>query len=176
MTLKQGLGAGLGVLLALAASFAAGRYSKPDKIVTIREKGEVRVEYKDRIVYRDRKTKTKTTSTTTKVPDGAETTTTTTETETDTKTTNDTETKTTTKTTETEKSVVENKKPDWRVTGMVGLAPGQLSLDMRGLQPLYGLQVDRRIAGTIWGGVWVITRPQDLSGSTVIGIHLALEF
>jgi hypothetical protein len=61
--------------------------------------------------------------------------------------------------------VVESARPGWRLSVAAGWAPEALSL-----RPgLYGVEVSRRVAGTVWIGAWAKT---DRTG----GLVLAMEF
>lgn len=171
MTLKAKAAVVGGFLFLLAASFVAGRYSRPAEQIT--QKGEVRIEYRDRIVYRDRKTKkhTETTTTSTKQPDG--TTTTTTKTVQDdgseTKTTDRNRSKETDR--KTDQTVVKGGRPDWRVSGLVAAPVLQLSPST--LQ--YGAAVERRLLGTVWAGGFALVPPHD-PRAAMVGVSLTLEF
>lgn len=52
MTTRQYIAAGGAALALLAASFVAGRYTASPEKVTVRTEGQVRVEYRDRVVER----------------------------------------------------------------------------------------------------------------------------
>lgn len=71
-------------------------------------------------------------------------------------------TKETKKKENTSTTVVENKKPDWRVSGLLGF-----SLDKK--EPVYGIDVQRRILGAASVGIWATTEK-------TIGLSVGYEF
>lgn len=174
LTAKKVLWVTVGEALVMAAVFMGGRYSKPTetKVVT---KVETKVEYKDKVKIirlRDEAKHQEVTTTTTKGPDGTVTVTK--------HATTDTQTKTATNTKKSSSKKEESKTfqfslerrdlPDWRASGLVGWDVGSLRLDPSGLAPkVYGIEVDRRIIGTVWGGVW------GMSNKTA-GLSVSVEF
>ncbi len=96
-------------------------------------------------------------------PDGSSTTTTTSDTETHTNTGTTTDATTDTKTASS--TVTESYRPQWRVTGLVGVelhaSPGLV----------YGAQVERRLAGPFWVGAWGHT-----GAAPVVGLSLGVEW
>lgn len=149
----------LGVLLALAGAFSAGRFSAPlqvetkevervvykdrevVKVVTVQAKAETKVVYRDRVIYRDG------TITEREVE------------RTDTKT----DTKTNTDRVATRDTIAERwseskttLRPDWRVSVLAGASLQPPALTIAGPLVL-GVEVNRRIAGGLWLGVWATT-------------------
>ncbi len=154
-----------GALGLLVATFFAGRYSKPAEVKTEYVKGETKVEWKTRVVYKYiKKNQDKETTTTTK-PDGTIIVVEKEHTETETTSNNNTTGSSTTTKTETGATVLTSARPNWHVGAKVGLKADALRLD-----PLiYGVSVERRFIGTLWLGAWGMT-------NKTAGVGAFLEF
>lgn len=128
----------IAVVVLLAVGFGVGRYTVPEKSTeqTIVEK-ELKKE--ETVIVREETR-----------PDGTKI-----------KETTNTTKKETAKRTETIK-IVESKKPDWKVAGLVGY-------NFNKVKPVYGAVVERRILGNIFVGAWGTTDQQ-------AGLSVSLEF
>lgn len=142
------------VLLLCGASFGAGRYLTPDKV--IHEVEEKIVEVTKEVIKQVGKTQTHIIETT--WPDGKYV-----------KETFILDEKTVViekdkfnEIIKKEREVIENSKPQWAVGGSTGL-----NLDTK--RQDYGVQVERRILGNIWGGAYAKTDKD-------IGVALKMEF
>lgn len=156
-----------GSILLLVAAFVAGRYSAPVKVeerVKVETKTETKTEWKDRIVYVEAK-RSKVRTEETRKPTGEVVIVKTEETETDTRQAREFAGLSLGNfSTQLDQSkVTETARPGWRV----GVTAGWSDLSLK--PDLYGLELSRRVAGTVWAGLWART---DRTG----GISLALEF
>lgn len=153
----------LGVVLALAGAFSAGRFSAPekvdvreverviyrDRIVTVKGKTETKVVYRDRVV----------------TPDG-----TVTERSVERSASREDLKRDVERTGETERRVatVTTARPDWRVGVLAGASVQPPAVPLAGPLVL-GVQVERRIAGGLSAGAWANT-------SGAAGALVSLEF
>lgn len=169
----------LGVIVAMVLSYLGGRYSGPEKIKTITETiikiEEKIVEKKIYIKQKQQKKHVEKVIETVKKADGTVVTTTKIITDTDTKTNvslNETKDVTLNATKEDKKIIiVENAKPQWRVSGKVGVDFSKISLlNVPTANDLtYGIGVERRIIGTVYVGAWGMTNK---SG----GLSISVDF
>lgn len=136
----------IGILIAAGLGYAFGRYAQPARVEIKRE-----VEVKEKEVI---KHDTVTVEKEIKHPDG----------------TIEKETRTEDKTVESKKSdtkekeskVVVSEKPQWKAGALAGY-------DLNQLKPVYGGEVERRILGPIFVGVWANTQ-------STVGAKLSIEF
>jgi len=135
-------------LVLLGLGVAIGRFLTPEKVEVVKEEvvKEVEVVKKD-VVYVEKKITR---------PDGTVEEERRVEDRTETEKRRDQESR--------ESKIVQNAKPQWKVSGLVG------TKDWTNISsPVYGISVERRIAGPIFVGAWGTT------GSNV-GISVGLEF
>lgn len=155
-----------GVSLALVAAFLAGRYSRPaetkTETVTVyathaKDEGKLSVDA-------DTKTRERVVTVTKREPGGTVYVTRTKDKLTDSDLSLDLGWKTETETKGETKQIVTTKAlPDWRV----GASAGWSSVTPR--PDVYGLELSRRVVGTVWAGAWART-------DRTAGLSLALEF
>jgi hypothetical protein len=168
-TVRRYLLIALGVVLALVVAYFAGRFSAPVKVeerVKVETKVQTVTEWKERIVYVQDQHR-KATTTTTKEPGGKVVIVKVEETETDTKAATDGsgQTHATAETKSEASKVTTSDRPGWRA----GLAA---TWDMHAptARPgAYGLELDRRLFGTLWLGVRADTDRR-------VGAALSLEW
>lgn len=168
--MKTKLAIALGVTVALALAYAAGRYQAPtkveyqEKIVKVETvkvvEVKVRGEETTKVVYRTR----------TKAPDGTVTETETERTDTKTKETTSGATDTTRKVDTDTRKTQTTTRPDYRIAALVG-AP--LRLDVAP-SLVYGFHAERRLLGPVSAGVWVL-RDSKTSG-VMVGLGVSVEF
>ena len=168
----------ISALALLVATFFAGRFSTPSKVITkfqTQTQTVTQIQYVDKIVtkvvyvkVKDTQQNTQTTTTVDKKPTGETVTTIVKNTETNTKTdvnqntttnnqvTDNTNQKTDTKTDSL--TIKENSQPNWRVSALAGVDFNSLSLKtaVGGLDYKLGGSVERRLFGSLNAGVWVL--------------------
>lgn len=174
--LRTALGAVLLVLVAFALGYGTALRTRPAKVVTqvqtqtVYKDRIIEHQAKDRIVYRnvvrtvtvDRKPTGEVTTTTTIADHSTD--------KTDVRANIDDRSDGALSSNST--SVTVNARADWRVSALVG---AELSLKAPYFSgPAYGVEVDRRIIGPIWVGLWGLRMPSGSSG--VVGISLSGEF
>ncbi len=149
---------------ALAASFAAGRYTLPEKvrIETKIVEVEKKTEKTKTDLDRDKHKETKVTETTN--PDGTKTTTTTTVEDTKTEKKTDTAKTDNTQKTDTTVKEVTNALSKVYISALAGIP---ISLDS--VRPIYGASVTKPVIGPITIGVWGLTLP-------AVGLSVGLSF
>jgi hypothetical protein len=168
---KRRLYIALGAALALAAAFVGGRYSRPvevREVVKVETKTVTVTEWKDRIVEKRVEGPVRIRTVTREVPGGERVVTVVEERgPVVTDRASDAAGSTASRTTENVVSVrvVESARPGWRLSVAAGWDAEALSLRPE----LYGVEVSRRLVGTVWIGAWART---DRTG----GLGLAMEW
>jgi len=193
----RGVAIVLGILLLFGVGYAVGRYAAPTKTVVTTQtkvvtqvkehvivKHDVQVKMVAHKVYiRAKAQNTHTVTETTKKPDGTVVTKTTTDTSSSDVTANTegkkTEAASHTVADKTEekkqvatkktKKVVENNRPNWAISPMVGVNLSGLKLTNPVFKPVFGLQVERRIVGPFSVGAWGLSSGQ-------VGVELTVRF
>jgi hypothetical protein len=160
-----------GVLLALVAAFLGGRFSAPARVeekVRVETKIQTVTEWKDRVVEKRVAGPVRVRTITIEKPGGervvervVERGPVTTETAADLSGS----TAVTASSEAASSRVVESARPGWRLSVSAGWAPERLTLRPE----VYGVEVSRRVVGTVWLGAWART---DRTG----GLVLAMEF
>jgi hypothetical protein len=130
-------------LLLVVLGYGLGRYLQPAKVVT-------KTQIVTQTVVHDH---IHTVTITVTKPDGTKTTTTTT----DNNSVSDKDTQSNSST------VTTYSKPDWKVSGLAGLQLTNLH------SPVYGAEIDKRLLGPIFVGVWGLT-------NSTAGVSVGLEF
>lgn len=168
---------GVGALAALVVAFLAGRYSAPVKVRTetkVETKTVTVTEWKDRIVERQVKGPVRVRVVTVEKPGGErviekwiERAPVTTETQTNVTGTAKAETESTSATSR----VTEGARPGWAIAASGSWDPRALS----SMPDRYGLELDRRVIGTVWLGVRADA--DDVKGSNLrLGVAARVEF
>jgi hypothetical protein len=170
--MKRRLLIAAGAALALVAAFVGGRFSAPRHVETRTEWKEIRsveTQWAVRTEYVDRtKIRTRVVTVERVAPDGSRETSTTTDSGTDVAINSGTDltghSSETTSSNGATVTVSKSGRPGYRVGVAAGWDPGRLSLR----PSVYGVDVSRRLVGTIWAGAWGRT-------DKTFGINVALE-
>jgi hypothetical protein len=168
---KRRLYIALGAAIALAAAFVGGRYSRPvevREVVKVETKTVTVTEWKDRIVEKRVEGPVRIRTVTREVPGGERVVTVVEERgPVVTDRASDAAGSTASKTTGTVVSerVIKAAQPGWRASVLAGWDAGSPSLRPE----TYGVEVSRRVVGTVWIGAWART---DRTG----GLGLAMEW
>lgn len=161
--MKKWIAIGAGALLAVVAAFVAGRYSAPVKVETRTEVRTV-TEWKDRVVTKTEQGPVRVRTETREVP-GKERVIIRTEDRGPVTTDRNAEGSGSSATQAATVVIRDSSRPGWRASVLAGWSPGRLELRPE----VYGVEVSRRVVGTVWAGAWARTDRQ-------FGVSLALEW